>query len=84
MMTRLEKECEIEPECGTTAVPLFEMICTAPEFANARDVRNICGRIKTQYVHRITADADASICIIPEDVIKGFDDWKMDKDSMKS
>ncbi len=84
MMTRLEKECEIEPECGTTALPLFEMICTAPDFANARDVRNICGRIKTQYVHRITADADASICIIPEDVIKGFDDWKMDKDSMKS
>lgn len=84
MMSRLEKECEIDSECKTTVLPLFKEICQNTDFSNARDVRNICGRIKTQYIHRITADIDESIFITPDDIIKGFDDWKKDKDNMKS
>lgn len=83
MMSRLERECEIEPECRITALPLFEELCSASDFANARDVRNVCGRIKNKYVHRIIADETASIHIIPDDVLKGFDDWKKDKYTME-
>ena len=84
MISKLASECEIDSECQAVALPLFEEVCSNLDFSNARDVRNICGRIKAQYVRRITNSDTYSDTIIPDDIRMGYEDWKRDKKSLKT
>ena len=55
----------------------FTLFCKLENFANARDVRNICDFIKDAHINRIisSGDTDVNDIIADEDLRQGFEMW---------
>lgn len=55
----------------------FTLFCKLENFANARDVRNICDFIKDAHINRIisSGDTDVNDIITDEDLRQGFEMW---------
>lgn len=73
----LEKEYTISPDFIEISDKYFSIFCNLENFANARDVRNICDIIKDVHINRvISIDAeDVNDTITSEDLKQGFEVW---------
>ena len=77
LKSMLEKDYSICSDFIDIAEKYFAIYCNMENFANARDVRNICDIIKDVHINRVVSsyNADVNDTITSEDLKLGFETW---------
>lgn len=77
LKSMLEKEYTISSDFIEISENYFSLFCNTENFANARDIRNICDIIKDIHINRVIScnTAEVNDTITSDDLKQGFEAW---------